>query len=186
MRINFHLPRLWFKINRTSYGRNLCCSGWPVIFRYPHAKITLGDNCTLNSNLLSNLLGLYQRTIIVARDKGIIHVGNNVGISGSTLYARNKIEIGDNTLIGANCKIFDNDFHNIDPQDRNRFELLKSKPVIIGSNVFIGCNSIILKGTKIGDNCVIGAGSVVHGEYENNLIIAGNPAKVIGKVDSPK
>ena len=52
-------------------------------------------------------------------------------------------------------------------------------PVNIGDNVFIGINSIILMGTTIGDNCIIGAGAVVKGNFPSNSVIAGNPAKVI-------
>lgn len=186
MRINFQLPKLWLLVNGVSFEKNLTLGGWPAIFRAKNAAISIGSNCTINSNLLSNLIGLYQRTIIVARDKGEIIIGDNVGISGSTIYSRKCIQIGSNTLIGANCKIMDNDFHNVDSEIRNDFSQLKLQSVVIGNNVFIGCNSIILKGTKLGDNCVVGAGSVVHGEFEDNSIIAGNPARVIGKIDSSK
>ena len=115
----------------------------------------------------------------------MIEIGNQVGISGTTIYAREKISIGDNTLIGANTKIFDNDFHplDVDARNNNQFDKLVLKPVEIGQNVFIGCNCIITKGTKIGDNCVIGAGSVVHGEFPDNVVIAGNPARIISVVE---
>lgn len=56
-----------------------------------------------------------------------------------------------------------------------------SKHINIGDNCFIGANSIILPGTTIGDNCIIGAGSVVRGEVPNNSIVLGNPAKIISK-----
>ena len=59
----------------------------------------------------------------------------------------------------------------------------ESRKTEIGNNVFIGMNSIILMGTKIGDNCIIGAGSVCHGTYPNNSVIAGNPARVICSLD---
>ena len=55
----------------------------------------------------------------------------------------------------------------------------EARETYIGDNVFIGMNSIILMGSVIGDNCIIGAGSVVSGKFENNSIIAGNPAKRI-------
>ena len=58
-----------------------------------------------------------------------------------------------------------------------------STPTIIGKNVFIGTRSIILKGSKIGDNTIIGAGSVVAGEIPCNVIAAGNPCKIIKKLD---
>ena len=87
-------------------------------------------------------------------------------------------------MIGANCKIFDNDFHSLDPRERRGeiYDNLVTKPVVIGKNVFVGCNSILLKGTRIGDNCVVGAGSVVSGTFEPGCVIAGNPARVIRKV----
>lgn len=185
MKYSSKLPKIWLKINKIIYGKKLYLGGWPFIFRFPGAEVKIGDMCNINSGFLSNLLGLYQRTIIVARGTGKILIGDHVGISGSTIYAREEIEIGDHTLIGANCKIIDNDFHPVDPIERmnNDFTQLVTKSVKIGKNVFVGCNSIILKGTVIGDNCVIGAGSVVHGVFEENTVIAGNPAKVIKRID---
>ena len=56
---------------------------------------------------------------------------------------------------------------------------LKMKPVLIGENCFIGMNSIVLKGTTIGKNSIVGAGSVVCGKFPENVVIAGNPARII-------
>lgn len=175
------LPKVFLKLNKVSYGKNLKLIGFPFIFRFKRAKIVIGNNCRINSNFWSNFLGLYQRTIIVAKKKAEVVIGNNVGISGTTIYAWEGVSVGDKTIIGANTKIFDNDFHPLDAEARlkNDMSAVVPKPVTIGKNVFIGCNSIILKGTTIGDNCVIGAGSVVSGIFENDCIIAGNPAKVI-------
>ena len=58
-------------------------------------------------------------------------------------------------------------------------EDVKKRPISIGEGCFIGANCIILKGTVIGNNCVVGAGSVVCGVFPDNVIIAGNPAKII-------
>jgi acetyltransferase-like isoleucine patch superfamily enzyme len=151
--------------------------------------------CTkINSNFWSNLLGLYQRTIIIARGTGEIKIGNNVGISGATIYAHEKIEIGDACLIGANVKIIDNDFHPIEWEERNRLmhtnvgpeenDLIPTKPIKIGKKCFIGCNTIILKGTVLGDGCVVGAGAVVSGKFPPNSVIAGNPARIIRTLSS--
>lgn len=57
--------------------------------------------------------------------------------------------------------------------------MIKSKEVIIGKDCFVGCNTLILKGSKIGDGSVVGAGSVVAGIFPSNCVIAGNPAKII-------
>ena len=61
-------------------------------------------------------------------------------------------------------------------------DLVPSRKIVIGKNCFIGCNSIILKGTVLGDGCVVGAGAVVCGKFEDNCVIAGNPAKVIRRL----
>lgn len=179
----------WFKImmkmTRVKYGNKLLLRGIPVIFNKSGAKLTIGDNVTINSSFLSNLVGLYQRTIIVTRTpEAEINIGNNVGISGATIYARKSIIIGDNTNIGGNVKIIDNDFHPLDIISRNEDikEKIGTRPIVIGKNCFLGCNSLILKGTVLGDGCVVGAGAVVSGKFEENSIIAGNPAKVIKKL----
>lgn len=179
----------WFKLlmkaTRVKYGKKLLLKGMPVIFNKGGAKLTIGDNCVIKSSFLSNLVGLYSRTIIVTRTpEAQIHIGNNVGISGATIYARKEITIGDNTCIGGNAKIFDNDFHPIEIEARNADikEKIGTKPVKIGKNCFIGCNSIILKGTVLGDGCVVGAGAVVSGKFGDNCVIAGNPAKVIKQI----
>lgn len=186
LKFNCLLPRLPLRVQKIHFGKHLKLVGWPFIFRFPHAKITIGDNVKINSNFWSNLLGLYQRTIIVAKGNGEINIADNVGMSGCTIYAWNKIEIGEGAIIGANVKIMDNDFHPIDPVGRAENDLSKvvAKPVKIGKNVFIGCNSLILKGVTIGDNSVIGAGSVVAKDVPSNSVVAGNPAKVIKELKS--
>jgi len=173
------------KLNKVKYGKNLLLKGLPVIFNNRGATLTIGDNCTINSSFLSNLIGLYQRTIIVTRTADAkICIGNNVGISGATIYAKRGIIIGDNTLIGGNVKIIDNDFHPVEAEVRRAtpHEHMNMAPIVIGENVFIGCNALILKGVTIGNNAVIGAGSVVIKDVPANCVAAGNPARVIKKL----
>lgn len=186
----------WFKLilkaTGVRYGKGLLLKGVPVIFNKKGAELTLGNNVVIKSSFFSNLIGLYQRTIIVTRIPGaFIHIGSNVGISGATIYARKGITIGDNTAIGGNVKILDNDFHPLDWETRNRYlndphggdaDVVPAKEIVIGKNCFIGCNSIILKGTVLGGGCVVGAGAVVSGEFEDNCVIAGNPARVIRRM----
>lgn len=190
----------WFKIimkiTKTKYGKNLLLKGVPVIYNKNGAELIIGNNVTIKSSFLSNLVGLFSRSIIVTRAPGAkIKIGNGVGISGATIYARKEITIGDNTAIGGNVKILDNDFHPIDAEKRVKLladakggdsELVESRPIHIGKNCFIGCNSIILKGSVLGDNCVVGAGAVVAGKFGDNCVIAGNPAKVIRKLGEEK
>lgn len=179
------IPKLFLKMNGIKYGNGLKLFGWPFMFRFKKASIEIGENVSINSSFLSNLIGLYQRTIIVAKSEGKIKIGNRVGISGATIYAWDNIEIGDDTRVGANVKIVDTDFHPVDPGERLKGNNAASgcKPIKIGKNVFIGMNSLIVKGTIIGDNSVVGAGAVVHGEFPANCVIAGNPAMIVKYLD---
>lgn len=190
--MNSNWFKLVMKMTKVEYGKNLLLKGVPVIYNKSGAKLKIGENVTIKSSFLSNLVGLYSRTIIVTRAFGAqIEIRDNVGISGATIYARKGIFIGENTCIGGNCKILDNDFHPVEAEIRNSLlqdvnggdsNLVPSKEIRIGKNCFIGCNSIILKGTILGDGCVVGAGAVVCGKFEDNCVIAGNPGKVIRKL----
>lgn len=180
------LYKVLMKLIKVTYGKDLKLKGIPVIFNKKNAELTIGDNCIIKSSFLSNLVGLYSRTIIVTRVEGArINIGDNVGISGATIYARKEISIGDNTNIGGNVKILDNDFHPLEVEARLKDdkEKIGTAPIRIGKNCFIGCNALILKGTELGDNCVVGAGAVVCGKFEKNSVIAGNPARVIRKLE---
>jgi acetyltransferase-like isoleucine patch superfamily enzyme len=183
----------WFKLAmramKIRYGKRLLLQGVPVIFNKKGAEMSIGEGCVIKSAFLSNLVGLYSRTVIVTRTpEARIRIGNNVGISGATIYARKRITIGDNVCIGGNCKILDNDFHPLEWEERNRMcrgsgvGEIPSRGIAIGANCFLGCNSIILKGTELGEGCVVGAGAVVSGKFGDNCVIAGNPARVIRKI----
>ncbi len=88
------------------------------------------------------------------------------------------IRIGRDGLFGAHVEIFDSDFHDLDPE-RRKSGTPQMAQVEIGDNVFVGMGVRILKGTKIGSDSVVGAGSVVTGEIPAGVIAAGNPARVI-------
>ena len=185
MNANFY--KILMKVMKIQYKKGLLLKGVPVIFNKKGAVMEFGENVVVKSSFLSNLVGLYQRTIIVTRTaEAVIRIGNNVGISGATIYARKGIEIGDNTCIGGNTKILDNDFHPLEMEARNEDikEKIGTKPIKIGKNCFIGCNAMILKGTELGDGCVVGAGAVVSGKFEAGSVIVGNPARVIRQLEN--
>ena len=94
--MNSNWFKLVMKMTKVEYGKNLLLKGVPIIFNKGGAKLKIGENVTIKSSFLSNLVGLYSRTIIVTRAPGAeIEIGDNVGISGATIYARKKITIGD-------------------------------------------------------------------------------------------
>ncbi|MEX2976144.1 DapH/DapD/GlmU-related protein [Serratia fonticola] len=88
----------------------------------------------------------------------------------------NGIEVGKGCNISWGCQFLDDDFHSIDYENKKE----RNKKIHIGDNVWIGCNSSILKGTHIAKGCVVAANAVVSGIFlEEGCLIAGNPAKVI-------
>ena len=92
----------------------------------------------------------------------------------------NKVEFGDNVFIGPNCGFYTSG-HPLDYQTRNK-GLEYAKPIKVVSNVWIGGNVCVMPGVTIGDNVVIGAGSVVNKDIPSNCVAVGNPCKVIKEI----
>lgn len=122
---------------------------------------------------------------IKAGFSGKITIGNNVYIHDySFIFAHEKLTIGDNTLISP--QVFITDFNHKFPHSKYKRLIASekgylSKTVKIGKNVWIGAQSIILPGVNIGDDAVIGAGSVVTKSIPANSVAVGNPARIIKK-----
>lgn len=167
---------------KIKYWGKVHFSGISYIYTSGNSKVTFkGSGTWINNYSVSNLFGLYQRTIFYATNNGNITIGEACGISGASFCAMKDITIGDRVQIGANTKVIDNDLHSLDPIERelDKRGNIRVAPVKIGNDCFIGANCIVLKGTILGDRCIVGAGSVVHGTFPDNVIIAGNPAKII-------
>jgi acetyltransferase-like isoleucine patch superfamily enzyme len=160
-------------------GKNFKVFGWLKLHIRPGSRIRIGDNVTINSCFLKNPVGGSLRTGIWVEKRGQLVIEDGAGISNSTIVCTNAVRIGTNSFVGGDCKIYDTDFHPIDFTERINNVEAKSKAVDIGKGVFIGGHCIILKGAKIGDEAVIGAGAVVTGEIPSAEIWAGNPAKFI-------
>ncbi len=115
--------------------------------------------------------------------KAYIKIGSYCLICpGVRLGASQGINIGDNCMLAREVYITDSDWHDI----YNRISTGKSDPVNIKNNVWIGERAIILKGVTIGENSIVGAGSVVTKDIAENAIAAGNPAKIIKNLDPGK
>ena len=127
---------------------------------------------------------------------GQCRVGDFTLLNGALVMAEEKIEIGSHCLVSWNVGIADSDFHPLEPAQRlidaqalapyfkNRppRPKLKTAPVKIGDNVWIGMNAVILKGVTIGENSVVAAGSVVTKSVAPNVVVAGNPAAVVRQI----
>lgn len=91
------------------------------------------------------------------------------------------IRFGNNVLIGPNCGFY-TAIHPIDAEERSTF-MESAKPITVGNDVWFGGNVVVLPGVTIGDNVVIGAGSVVTKNIPSNVIAVGNPCKVLRNID---
>lgn len=108
-------------------------------------------------------------------NKGVVNIGKNCFFNdGCSINCQKNIEIGDNVIFGQNVMLFDHD-HDY---KHNMNEFVK-KDIVIGSNVWIGANCIILKGVTIGDNVVIAAGTVVNKNIESNMLVYTKKENVI-------
>lgn len=110
-----------------------------------------------------------------------IQMGDKVFINHNvSLLDHATITLGDNVMIAPNVMVT-TVTHPKDATERNTGQVVV-KPITLGNNVWIGANSVILPGVEIGDNTIVGAGSVVTKNFGSNLVVCGNPAKVIREV----
>lgn len=154
-------------------------------------KVSIGDNSMVGCNF------------VFESDEGKITIGNNSYIGGgTTLISRSHISVGNNVTIAWGCTIYDHNSHSLDYRERQKdiqrqnndyrngrnfiyskdWSVVKSKPIIIEDNVWIGFDSVILCGVTIGEGAIVGARSVVRENVEPWTVVAGNPAVVIKRL----
>ncbi len=136
--------------------------------------------------ILKKILGKIKENCIIEQPF-ICDYGYNIEI-GENFYSNhnliildaNKVEFGDNVFIAPNCGFYTAG-HPLDAETRNK-GLEYAKPIKVGNNVWIGGNVVVLPGVNIGDNVVIGAGSLVNKNIPSNSLAVGNPCKVIKNI----
>lgn len=144
-------------------------------FTYTGCNINLMKNSTLKLSG-NSMIGL--GSAVTVEDNAQLEIGSSSYIcAGATIRVAKRIVIGDQCAISWNVTIMDSDFHEYYASEGVIPE--KTKEVIIGNNVWIGNNVLILKGVTIGDNAIIAAGSVVTKNVPNGTVVAGNPAKIV-------
>lgn len=148
-------------------------------------KVSFGENFICSSGPIYSVDPSFMSSINV-KENAILRIGNNSGITGTSIHAHNCVTIGDNVNIGAGTMIYDTNFHSTNVKvriDREKDLLdVETAPINIGDNVFIGARCLINKGVTIGENSLIGAGSVVVKKIPANELWAGNPAVFIKKI----
>jgi acetyltransferase-like isoleucine patch superfamily enzyme len=160
--------RSWYSLRgrRFKAGRNLRIDG-RLILRGP-GTVVLGDNVRIGMTV----------TPWTYTPDAVITIGDDSFVNGTSFACAREIRIGHRAILGRSS-IMDTDFHSI-RADRHRPESpIRVAPVELADNVWVAAQVGILPGTRIGTNSVVGFGAVCAGVYPDNVVIAGNPAKVI-------
>jgi acetyltransferase-like isoleucine patch superfamily enzyme len=132
------------------------------------AKIFIDENVTFN-----------ESNNFAVKKTGQLIVGKNTYITRATIACFEKIEIGENCILGEGMKIFDhNHQYTIDPFFVSKTEF-NTAPIKLGNNVWTGANCIILKGVTIGDNVILGAGCVIHKDIPANSIVINKQEQIV-------
>ena len=157
-------------------------SGFPILDIRNGSKLFIGEGVTLNSRNRGYHINMHSPVKLFADRKGAeIRIGSKTRIHGTCIHAYEKITIGSNCLIAANCQIMDGNGHDLSfPDTENRINTTgTTKPVLIEDNVWVGANSIILPGVTIGKGSIISANSVVTKNIPPSVVAGGNPAVII-------
>ncbi|MGT2745509.1 galactoside O-acetyltransferase [Streptococcus penaeicida] len=139
------------------------------------------------SQILKNWLGktgqnIYMEARFVCDYGSNIYVGENFYANfNTTMLDVCEIRIGDNAMFGPNCQLL-TPLHPLDAQERIS-GLEYGAPITIGNNVWLGGGVTILPGVTLGDNIVVGAGAVVTKSFGDNIVLGGNPARIIKTLD---
>lgn len=177
----YYFTNVLFISNNIDYS-SITTFGIPIIEVAKNGKCEIGENFACVNNAKSSTLGINRKCKLLVYENAVLKIGKNVGMSNTVIVATKSVEIGNNVMIGGGVTIVDSNFHSLNPiywHTEYDEKYMKSTPVRIGNNVFIGMNSIILKGVAIGSNVVIAAGSVVSKDIPENQIWGGNPAAFI-------
>lgn len=183
-----HKALRWFKklillLTRSNitYGSNVRID-WNVRIYNNQNKLIIGDNVYLRAIKKGYQSGMaFPTTILIDVKNAVVKIGSNTRINGAYIHSQKSVSIGNNCVIASGVNIMDSNGHNLYSANRTTS---RDDPheIVIGNNVWIGLNTIILKNTNIGDNCVVSAGSIVKGDFPPNSLIVGNPGKVVKKI----
>jgi maltose O-acetyltransferase len=125
--------------------------------------------------------GKTARIEIAVGPEAQLLIGDRVFINqGVTIAVSESVKIGDDSKIGDFSRIIDSNYHEMEPGRPD-----KPRPIVIGKNVWLGSDVLVLPGSTIGDHTVVGARSVVKGELPPRVLAVGNPAKVVKELEIP-
>ena len=180
------LSRIYLYANNVEFKLPIYCYGIPIIAINRGGEFSIGKNFIMVNSAISNLIGRSQKCSFYVGENAKLQIGDNVGMSSTSIVCTNEVTIGNDVRIGGNTVIYDTDFHSLVAEQRIQSDddkiNTKNAAVNIQDRVFIGAHTTILKGVTIGENSIVGACSVVTKSIPANEIWGGNPAKFIKKL----
>lgn len=178
------LNRVLLKHYGAELGDNIVITGkLNLLVDRANNKIKIGNNFYFSSGDSVNPIASNLQGAIYLENGAILNIGNNVGMSSTRMWIHDSITIGNNVKIGACVLITDTDVHPINYIKRRTLNNgVKSAPIVIEDDAWIGAHCVILKGVTIGARSIIGAGSVITKNIPADCIAAGNPCKPIKKL----
>jgi acetyltransferase-like isoleucine patch superfamily enzyme len=170
---------------QVQYGTGFYCETAQIFRRIRNLR----ERCVIFGDHVS----CYTGCSFAIGENGTCTVGDFTLLNGAIIMAEERVQIGSHCLISWNVGIADSDFHPLEPAqrlidaqalapffaDRPPRPPVKTAPVVICDNVWIGMNAVLLKGVTVGENSVIAAGAVVTKPVPPNVVVAGNPAVVV-------
>lgn len=155
-------------------GSGIRVRGFPQVHIHPQASVFLGDGVVLQSKPLRYHGHMHSPVKLLADKPGaVIEVGAKTRLNGTCLHAVTSIRIGKRCLFAAGVQVLDSNAHLLSmDQPLLRVQTVdEGRPVVIGNDVWLGLNVIVLPGTHIGDGSVIGAGVVLSGDIPPGSIV---------------
>jgi len=167
-----------FHKGKLKAGNNLIIGDYSMIDALSRHGIEFGNSVTIGRNVSIRCTG-------VIRNLGEgIKCGNNVAFGDNTIVAAmGGITIGNDTIMGPNVVINAENHIYTDRSVPVRLQGESRKGICIGENCWVGAGAIILDGVTIGNHCVVGAGAVVTKSFDDDVVIAGVPARIIKRTD---
>jgi maltose O-acetyltransferase len=159
---------------RVEFGRNFVSRG-NLVVKGP-GRVVFGDNVNAWSHAEKNVL-------ITFTPEASITIGDSCRLNGAGIQAYRQVRIGPRCILSSTI-IVDTDFHPLDPATRHDPDApVVCAPIAIGENVWLAGQTAILKGVTIGDNSVVGFRAVVTKDVPPNVVVGGNPARIVKRLD---
>jgi len=163
------------KYRRVVFGHGVAIRGRLIV--RGSGTVSLGDYCFLDT------AGGLPNKIQTFSPEAQVVIGDHCFLNSVEIACRERVQIGRRAMIGE-CLLMDTDFHRVEINRWDPAIAVRNKPITIEENVWIANRTIVLKGVTVGQNSVVGAGTVVRQSVPANVVVIGNPQQVVKHLDT--